>query len=311
MRASTRWFPLITLTLGGCVAQYSLFELPDDAGEPEVAADTAEPAPSPAEETPPATDTAEPVVDEDPAPADDCDHTSDLVYTINREDESLYLFDPTTGDLNFLARLDCPTTAVPGSMAVSRDGHAYVRYDNNKVYDIDLQTFACTPTDYANARTGFGPFGMGFVADVAGGWREHLFVANFFDLARLDTGSWQLDAVGAVPSQPEITGTADGELWMFLPLQQPAEIRRVDPTTGAKLASMRLTDFPDPVNIDAFAFAGWGGSFWLFVREYGVNRTTDIYEVQPGPVMTLVRRNVGLEIVGAGVSTCAPTGAVP
>jgi hypothetical protein len=147
---------------------------------------------------------------------------------------------------------------------------------------------------------------MGFSADVAGGWRETLFIANFFDVATLDTNTWRVDAFGGVASQPELTGTADGELWAFLPLESPAELVELNKSTGARLRTMRLPDFPSAGDIDAFAFAGWGGSFWLFVREYGMGRSTDIYRVDPGPNMVRVATDIGFDVVGAGVSTCAP-----
>ena len=57
-------------------------------------------------------------------------------------------------------------------------------------------------------------------------------------------------------------------------------------------------------NIDAasssFATKFWGGSFWIFVgnQDYQVPRNSG--------VATLVVAEDGYQIVGAGVSTCAP-----
>jgi hypothetical protein len=306
------------LLLSACTSSYTLVEVPDEVYEvdgdtgasvrdpearppadaPEVPEDT---TPDPAVEEPP----AEPVLD--PPPAEDCDHTSDLVYLIGRDDHALYLFDPPTLSINRLGVLDCNTFASPASMAVARDGLAYVRYSDQSIKEVDLDTLRCRDTGYNDRRTAFGGFGMGFSADAAGGWRETLYVANISEIASLDTSSWQLDRFGSVASQSELTGTADGELWTFLPLERPAILAQVDKQTGARVRTMRLTGFPNPTDIDAFAFAAWGGSFWLFVREYGMGSSTDIYRVDPGPTMVLVSEDIGVDIVGAGVSTCAPT----
>jgi hypothetical protein len=312
-------YRLLAFALPACTTEYVLIETPDppdyvivDTGEaPEPPADTPASEEAPPEEPvfddpPTEPDPAEPVV-EDPPPADDCDATSDLVYVIARDENALYLFDPSRLTFNRLGVLRCGTNANPGSMAVGRDGHAYVRYDDQTIKDVDLRTMQCTDTAYSDRRTQFGPFGMGFTTDVAGGWRETLYIANFFDLASLNTSSWSLDLVGGVPSQPELTGTANGDLWMFLPLETPAELVEVDKANGRRNRTVRLNGFPRATDIDAFAFAHWGGSFWLFVREFGMGRSTDVYQVDANRDLQLVTEDIGFDIVGAGVSTCAPT----
>ena len=70
---------------------------------------------------------------------------------------------------------------------------------------------------------------------------------------------------------------------------------------------LRIIKVLAPFNIDTFAFATWGGDFWLFVRTYGFGQTTDVYRVQPNGVMTMFAQNTGMDVVGAGVSTCAPS----
>ena len=110
-----------------------------------------------------------------------------------------------------------------------------------------------------------------------------------------------------MPSQSELTGDADGELWAMLPLETPAEIVQVDKSTGSTLSTIRLTAFPDPGDIDTFAFATWSGDFYVFVREYGMGMTTDVYKVTSAGTMTRVLTDVGFDVVGAGTSTCAPS----
>jgi len=178
-------------------------------------------------------------------------------------------------------------------MAVARDGHAYVRYSDQSVFQVDLDTLACSETSYNDS--GFGSFGMGHATDSAGTWRDALYVANDNRIARLDTGRWKMSVLGTLPSQAELTGNADGELWAFLPLEQPAE-----------LDVLKITSFPDVYGIDTFASATWGGDFWLFIRESGLGSSTDVYQVTPTGKTTVVARDIGINVVGAGVSTCSP-----
>ena len=246
--------------------------------------------------------------EEDPAPEDDCDETSDLIYVIDRDTETLGLFDPDTRTLTGLGVLDCSWyDGTPASMGITRDGFAYVRYSSNTVFEVDLTTLACTEVAYDEGSTGFGAFGMGFATDAADTWRDQLYVANRTHLGRLDTDTWQVTTLGALPSQAELTGTADAQLWAFLPLESPAALVELDKSTGAERSRTRLTGFPNPGDIDTFAFAAWGGRHYLFVRTYGMGESTDVYEVDSAGRMTQVVDRLGVNIVGAGVSTCAPT----
>ena len=242
--------------------------------------------------------------EDDPAPEDDCEGTSDLVYVVSRSDESLYLFEPTSLSFTKLGVLDCGWTGSPNSMAVSRDGLAYVRYSDETVYEVGLDTLACTETTYNNGN--FGSFGMGYATNDDQTWRDQLYIANAGALATLDTDTWKLSGVAPMPSQSELTGNADGELWAFLPLEKPAELIQVDKSSGSTLKRLQLPGFPDPADIDAFAFATWDKDFYVFVRVYGMGSSTDVYKVDPQGNMTKVLGHIGFDVVGAGVSTCAP-----
>ncbi len=259
--------------------------------------DEDEPAPPPEDDEP----------ELDPPDEDDCENTSDLVYVIDKDSESLYLFEPETLTLDKLGTLDCDYWSSPASMAVARDGVAYVRYSDDAVYAVDVETLHCTQTSYRDSSTNFGSFGMGYATDDADTWRDSLYLSNENRLARLDTASWSLDILGALSSQSELTGNAEGELWAFLPLESPAELVQLDKETGQKLETLNMHNFPDPTTIDTFAFATWGGDFWLFVRTSGMGSSTDVYQVTPQGHMTKVAPNIGINVVGAGVSTCAPT----
>jgi hypothetical protein len=82
---------------------------------------------------------------------------------------------------------------------------------------------------------------------------------------------------------------------------------KVDQASGATVETLRVTGFPAPTDIDTFAFAAWGGELWAFVRRYGVGSSTDVYQIDASGRMTVVATRIGINAVGAGVSTCAST----
>ncbi len=285
----------------------------DAAAEPPVLTEPTSEAPTEPQDAPPDAPADEPAPEDpdlDPPtealpPEDDCEDTSDVIYVIDRAEEALYLFDPAMMTFTLLGGLNCPWgSSTPASMAVSREGIAFVRASDNKLYEVDLVDLSCEKTDYGNGS--FGDFGMGFSTDVAGGWIDTLFLANEDRVVSLDLASFQTSTINDLPSQSELTGDANGELWAFLPLSTPAQLVQVDKDGGAPITTLPLPGFPDAGDIDTFAFATWGGDFWLFVREYGMGRTTDVYRVTPDGDMTLVWEDSGRDVVGAGVSTCAP-----
>lgn len=256
------------------------------------------------EETPDPDD--EPVPD-DPAPEDDCDETSDLIYVLDKDSGSISLFDPRTLALTTLGVPDCDSWSTPSSMGVARDGFAYVRYADQEVFVVDVNTLDCAATGYDTSRTGFGSFGMGFATTSAETWRDELFVANSTVVGRLDTTSWQITTLGALPSQAELTGTGAGELWAVLPLESPARIVELNQSTGGVERDIRTDMRLDISNLDTFAFAAWGGEFYLFARYHGMGNSTEVHRLDRSGNSTLVVAELGINVVGAGVSTCAPT----
>lgn len=316
---------LASLVLAACTQDFGLQKSGapiGGAGDPADTADTGAPVEEPGEDSAdPAEDTAapveeddsaaidtgEPAEDSDPPAEDDCDHSSDLIYVLGKDDARLALFDPESLAFTTLGTLDCTDWGLPQSMGVGRDGVAYVRYSDQSVYAVDLETLRCTATSYSDRDTDFGAFGMGFATNSADTWRDRLYVANEEWLATLDTDTYELSRLGRLSSQAELSGNADGELWALLPLESPAELLRLDKADGATLERIALPRMPDSRDIDTFAFATWGGEFWLFIREFGMGNSTTVYRVDAEGDMTTALEDIGWDIVGAGVSTCAPT----
>lgn len=246
-------------------------------------------------------------LDNDPAPADDCDETSELVYVLDKDSGALSLFDPAAGTLSALGTPDCDSWGSPASMGIARDGHAYLRYSDNDLFIVDLATMDCTLSPYDASASGFGSFGMGFATPTAETWRDQLFVANSRTLATLDPSTWTLQSLGSLPSQGELTGTGDGELFAVLPLESPLRVVELDQGTGAVLDTISTRTTLDISNLDTFAFAAWAGDFYLFLRYYGMGNTTEVWRIDRSGSATKVVSELGINVVGAGVSTCAPT----
>jgi hypothetical protein len=56
-----------------------------------------------------------------------------------------------------------------------------------------------------------------------------------------------------------------------------------------------------------YAFAHWGGDYWVFLLKNGESATT-VYQIDGGTgAITSTTPTGNRTIVGAGVSTCAPT----
>lgn len=238
-------------------------------------------------------------------PGDDCAEEAKLVYVIGQDNE-LYSFYPPTLEVKLIGVIDCPTSfATPFSMAVDRKGIAWIVFSDGKLYNVDVKTAACSATAFAPSQSNFTTFGMGFVSDTPGSSAETLYVADYLGkgLAKIDTTTLKLSVVGpwdTLSGAAELTGTGDARVFGFFQAS-PIIIAEIDKNSGKILSQA-----PQPtVNIGSgWAFAFWGGDFWLFTSPTGQSQI-DQYRPSDGTTKT-VKTNLGTNIVGAGVSTCAP-----
>jgi hypothetical protein len=258
-----------------------------------------------------------PLIDVMPKP--DVDRTgcpdadATYIYVVTEQNE-LFSFYPPDLAFKLVGNLVCPVAggATPFSMAVDRRGVAYVLYNDGTLFRVSTATAACTATPFTPNQNGFTTFGMGFASDV-GGPAERLYVAdNDFDgtlrgLGFIDTKTFVLSAIGpfgVTIRRSELTGTGDGRLFAYWP--EPAggaggsHLTELNKATGQVVAQ---TDLPIGLANGAFAFAFWGGDFWIFTSPGGV---TDVNRFRPSDGTTTKPTTHPSTIVGAGVSTCAP-----
>jgi hypothetical protein len=246
-------------------------------------------------------------------PIDDCSEAAKLIYVVGTTYE-LSSYHPPTKQFKSIGYINCPAGgASPFSMAVDRSGRAWVLHDNGQIFFVDTSTADCVPSGYQTNQSGFFTFGMGFVSDTPGSKEETLFVGNYLgqNLGKIDKTTLKLTPVGdykgGLTGAAEITGTGDARLYGFFNNGVSTNVAQIDKNDATILSNAQ----PAGVTIGSgWAFAFWGGSFYLFTAPNGDSRVTkftpDPNDPNTGTVNVEVP-SVGFVIVGAGVSTCAPT----
>jgi hypothetical protein len=245
-----------------------------------------------------------------------CSDAAKLVYVVD-ENYTFSQFDPMTKTFHDLGQLSCPAGggATPFSMSVDRNAIAWVLYSDGELFRVDTTSLACTATSW-HTQAGLTQFGMGFSTDTSGGDTDTLFVAGGADvsgaststLAKLDTTSMSATTVGTVTGWPELTGTGTAELWGWFPSDETGtttpRVEKLDKTSGAPLQTFNLSSLTGAPS--AWAFAFWGGDFWVFLAK-DLDFSTTVYQIDGtnGTIKGMTPTGSRL-IVGAGVSTCAP-----
>jgi len=237
----------------------------------------------------------------------------DGIYVVDEQTQGLAFFDPVKLTFTDIASPMCPVSSneTPFSMALGRDGTAWVEYTNGRIFRVDSQTGACSSTTFVPGQHGFSNFGMGFSTDMPGGSTETLYIIG--DGSGLGSGlaSIDLQTLVLTPITPvsigndaELTGTGDAELWGFFRGVVP-RAGRIGKTSGIVSPVFDLASLGD-VSQDGFAWGFFGGSFYVFLDD--PNSSTNVARIDRTDGSTeLLLTNTGRHIVGAGVSTCAPT----
>lgn len=243
----------------------------------------------------------------------DCPAGTEWIYLIDF-DGSFIRFQPDTRDLVVQGVLSCPAgDATPYSMAIDRQGIAWVLYNDGNLFRVPLEDLSCAATDFVPGQMGFELFGMGYSANDLGSAEETLFVGGgpelsgggTYELGTIDA-ALSLSARGSLSSLPELTGTGNAELWGFFPAESPMVVRQIDKTNGGTIQMFDVGRIAAAGTTQSYAFAYWGGRFYIFHKTIdGTSSaiwqlTTDLGQLEE------VVPDTGRRIVGAGVSTCAP-----
>jgi hypothetical protein len=235
-----------------------------------------------------------------------CPKEAAYVYVIDVTG-TLYRFDPPNVKFTPIGPIGCSNSVF--SMSVDRNAIAWVLLQDGRLMRVDTRTAACTPTSFAKGQQGFADtFGMGFSANAPGATAETLFVSGGdpSSLASIDIAALRLSVVGPhnpLNARAELTGTGDARLFGAFE-GRPYVVAEIDKSTGKVVSQAPQTNVNYAGGSSNFAFAFWGGDFYLFV---GPGGETDVYRYRPSDKSTIRAAHVGFAIVGAGVSTCAPT----
>lgn len=239
---------------------------------------------------------------ETPIPTNvECAETTKQIYVL-ATDKALYRFYPDKLSFVRVGQVSCPTGAGTFSMAIDRNGTAWVEFTDGRLFAVDTTTARCRTTPFQTKQKGFETFGMGYALNDDGSRNETLYVAGA-GLASLDTKTFELKVLGSLTyGRTELTGL-DNKLFAFS--VGSGVIAGLNKTTGATEVTYRTTAVNERA---AFAFAQWGGDFWVFTGD----QHSMVTQFSPtDDESRVVVENTGMLIVGAGSSTCAPTSKVP
>jgi len=251
-------------------------------------------------------------------PADGCSDAAKLVYVVSAEND-LYSFKPDALTFSKIGRLGCAAGALasPNSMAVDRSGNAWVNYSDGTLFKVSTKDATCQSTSFQAGQSNFIKFGMAFSSNAAGSTDETLYVAGLEDLlqggraglGKIDLATMKLSFVGDYSGSlrgqgAELTGTGDAKLFGFY-TTEPASLAAIDKASAATSDTKALTGVRTG---DAWAFSFWGGDFWFYTANGGQeSRVTRLRSSGDNSITVVMPQVGGFRIVGAGVSTCAPT----
>jgi hypothetical protein len=255
------------------------------------------------------------------ASQDGCSDEAKLVYVLSLEGD-LWSFAPADKKFTKVGPLNCKEsgglggTLTPISMAVDRSAVAWVNLrpaipiDGDVMFKVDTTNAACTET---KIKGNIG--GMGFSVNAGTTDQETLFVVGDGNtqgqsaLVKVDTKAETMTPIHDLPGdgELELTGTGDGRLYAFI--TNGMSLAQVDKGTSAFSSKVSLSKVEQPQS-PMYAFSFWGGDFYIYTAtDPGTSKSTNVTRYRPsdGSIDTAYMQNIGFHIVGAGVSTCAPT----
>jgi hypothetical protein len=241
------------------------------------------------------------------------DVTGDPFYT-------LYGFDPAASRFDAIGRVRCPGPAgTPYSMAIDREGVAYVDYTGGTLYRVDTRTAECTMTGFYAPPNGFVTFEGAFVADDGDGGETLFASGDNSDSVMRDTVLGTIDTrtllwtpvgeyhpplgFGSGRYVYAMTGTGDGRLFALV----YGSIAQIDPRTARVLGFDDLPITGDPPVSPTRALAFWKGDFFVFPAY-----DSTVYRFTPSSdALTPVPTNLDLAdsnrtVTVAASSPCAP-----
>jgi hypothetical protein len=251
-----------------------------------------------------------------------CDsEVGDFIYLLDVE-AGLHRIAPASLEVESLGTPACDGASGAMALTVDRTGMLWAMMVDGAgyraIYTIDPISLACTATDFVDPiAENIGVNSLAFVADAPDSETESLYIGanvggsfdfeNPLSLGRVDLDTMDMEIVGTAALVPtgyyqiaDLTGTGDSRLFGFFP-GDVAAIAELD-ESNSSIVSNEMLDFGVG---SPWAFAQWAGRLWLFSSSGNPGSdirawdpiTGDVEEIHPG---------IGVSVVGAAVSTCAP-----
>ncbi|MFY0541043.1 hypothetical protein [Nannocystis pusilla] len=190
-------------------------------------------------------------------------------------DAELWKYFPETNSFTMLGGLNCGGLLSTFSMAVDRQGFAWVQFVGGELRKIDVTDVSnCEDPGYVPGQLGVDNFGMAFVSNSQFDQCDQIYGntysgigpfsegPNIGDFIGIDPDSLQLSKLGKTNFDgAELTGTGDGRAFEFGGTG-PAKLVEVDKATGAALDVLPLAGLE--INNGAFAFAFFAGDFYFY-----------------------------------------------
>ncbi len=264
--------------------------------------------------------------DNDPEAGCPCAPGTDLIYVLSDSGE-IWSFDPEDLYFKRIAEVSCGGFSSTFSMGVSRKARAWIQYQHGDLYTVDLNDpgdpIDCLDPGFEHGHPKFPNFGMAFVAnsvfDTCDKLHAHTAIGpaiigpDVGALGVIDPFSLELEELAPIDyAWGELTGTSTGRLFAYQGSAPPL-LNEYDKETGELLDTLAL---PGLTSDSAFAFAWWGGDFYLFHDPNDFGDSSDVWHLDydesdgNGQALTKIVSPAPVRIVGAGVSTCVPAGPV-
>jgi hypothetical protein len=242
-------------------------------------------------------------------------------------DNHLLIFEPLKLEIKDVGRFVCNPDYQVFSMAIQRDGTAWVNHADGNIYKLDTHDLECLPSGHDPTLSEGHGTGMAFVRDNVESDSETLFLAEWWGAENAEDGvPGKLLAVDPTTAKGrvigtlgdpissrgcELTGTGDGVLAAFCPRQLYESSLGDDPfkvyfaIVDKQSASVKSSEVvPFHVSVGDFAMAAWGGEYYVFTR--ATENTTGVDVFVPGKGSRRLDVTFPYLVYGAGVSTCAP-----
>ncbi|MBL9099963.1 MAG: hypothetical protein JNL82_03340 [Myxococcales bacterium] len=239
------------------------------------------------------------------------------------DDSEVWKYFPESNTFEMLGTIACPGLFSTFSMAVDRQGFAWVQYVGGELRKVNLTDLGmCDDPGYNPGQLGVTNFGMAFVSNSAVDVCDRIYGNTWNGIPPFSEGPGVGDFITIDPDTlilsklgktnfngAEGSGSGDGRAFIFGGAF-PAKLVEVDKTDASVIDTLPLNGLE--INNGAFAFAFFAGDFYFFTdsNNNNISEVThldyDDSDMNGKQDLVQVEDAAPLVIVGAGVSTCAP-----